>query len=211
LNIGCICPCHFSLSSLFPPHPKQLQKVSLFYIIYVYKAHWPYSSFFISIHPPLPRNTPPPQDLFYQPVHHFLIPRSVYKGVSWCISAVNMLYLVSSVPSITLPYPFLPTPYYSTPFSTNRCPLPAQMQCIWILLTLCYSLFFPSSPEFLRVVALLHVLHINVYMIMFVFVYMFIFWTYFPHGTLELLLGNQAWFSKAGGRSENTGALFIYT
>jgi hypothetical protein len=26
-----------------------------------------------------------------------------------------------------------------------------------------------------------HVLHINVYMIMFVFVHMFIFWTYLPH------------------------------
>jgi hypothetical protein len=87
--------------------------------------------------------------------------------------------LISSTPSVTLPFPF-PSPFFNS-FQYVYL-LPSQMLCIMILLTLYHALFLPSFSKFHSVVSLLHTcFHICLYMVMFVFVYMFIFWIYLPH------------------------------
>jgi hypothetical protein len=59
--------------------------------MYVYEAHQPYSLIFIvSIHPPPSHNYPPTLYLFYKSYVSFLVPELVFKGVSQCISTVNM-------------------------------------------------------------------------------------------------------------------------
>jgi hypothetical protein len=85
----------------------------------------------------------------------FLIPQSIFKVVSRCIPAVTILNYSQFYPSITLPYLF---PSYLPSFNSIQYillfPLPAEMQCISILLTI--ILFsFPYSSESHREVPLL--------------------------------------------------------
>jgi hypothetical protein len=75
------------------PHLKQLQEVPSFYFIYVYKAHQPYSLTFISsIHLPPPTSIPPTIPILWTCLW-FLISKSTFKGVSWCIPAVSVPYI----------------------------------------------------------------------------------------------------------------------
>jgi hypothetical protein len=77
-----------------------------------------------------------------------LISKSMFKGVSQCISTV------SSTPSVALPYPLPPTPHFQHLSIHNVISLPSQMLCFMIL-TLSFSFSFPSFPECHNVVPLL--------------------------------------------------------
>jgi hypothetical protein len=89
--------------------------------------------------------------------------------------------LVSSTPSISLPYSFLLTPHYSIIFNSylyilylHNCKV---FRYYWLLFS-----SFPSSPKFHRVVPVLQTYSIYKYAYYHVwFVYMFIFWLYLPH------------------------------
>jgi hypothetical protein len=95
------------LSSL-PPSPlhafshlKQLQKISLFYFIYVHKAHPSYSPSFIPfIHSSPSHKYSPHQDLFYSLSFILNSVVSVPKGSSTYLSSEYTVILVSSTPSI---------------------------------------------------------------------------------------------------------------
>jgi hypothetical protein len=85
----------------------------------------------------------------------FLIPKSVFKGVSWCIPDVNILYIGQFNPLYYSPLPFLPSPLLFNSFQHILLShLPAQIQCVSILLTI-IVFSFPSSLKFQRVVPLL--------------------------------------------------------
>jgi hypothetical protein len=109
LYAGLVHPHHHAPSSLPLAYLKQLQ-ITLLYFIYVYKVHQPYSPSFIPFrHPPSPTDT----HLFIWSILQsclILIPKSVFKGVSWWISAANTLYFVSST-SLLLSQPLsFPSP-----------------------------------------------------------------------------------------------------
>jgi hypothetical protein len=88
------------------------------------------------------------------------IPKSMFKGVSQCIPAVNIFYLGRFNPSATLPYHFPPIPsQYSTAFCTyhydiylQRCNAsqycllyhPSFFQLIWGL----KNFFVQSTPKY---------------------------------------------------------------
>jgi hypothetical protein len=117
--------------------------------------------------------------LILQSCLSLLIPKSMVKGVSQCIPAVNVLYFGPFNPMhySSLPLPSNPS-HYSTTFNTyhyilyrHRCNV---FQYCWLSL----SIFFPSSPKFHYYK---HVLHMSLCMIMFAFVHMFIFSIYLPH------------------------------
>jgi hypothetical protein len=157
--------------SIIPLSPllKQLQKVSLFYFIYVYKVHQSNSpSFILSIHPLSSNPHTPPLDLFYSPVH-FLITKSVFTGVSQYSSAVNILYLVSSTPLLlSLTLSFLAPIIQQLPvlIMSSTC-----TDVMYFDIVDYHSFPFPpplSSIEYFYYYKL--VLYINVCMIMFVFV-----------------------------------------
>jgi hypothetical protein len=102
----------------------------------------------------------------------------VFKGVSQCVPAVRILNYDLFNPLCYSPLPLSSFPHYSTAFSTypyvlylHRC---NAFQYCW----LCIILFtLPSSPNAIKKKC---VLHINLYIIMFVLVYMFIFCFYLP-------------------------------
>jgi hypothetical protein len=109
-----------------------------------------------------------------------LILKSVFKGVSHCILAVNVLTLVSSIPSVTLPYPFPPTPHYLAVVCIVVSSIYLGSSILILLTIILFS--FPSSPELHSVFPLLPTYstcrcgydHVC-------FVYMFIFCIYLPH------------------------------
>jgi hypothetical protein len=93
LYVGEIAPT-FSPSRPLPcSHLKELQEVSLFYFIQVYEVHQSYSLTLIPfIHPPPFQKYLPPTVSILQSCLLLLIFKSMFKGVSQCISAVGILY-----------------------------------------------------------------------------------------------------------------------
>jgi hypothetical protein len=76
----------------------------------------------------------------------FLIPKSVFKEVSQCISTVNILnfdqfnfHFLSLTPSI-------PPSLFNSLQYISLCPLPTEMQCISILVILYYLFSFLFPP-----------------------------------------------------------------
>jgi hypothetical protein len=80
-----------------------LQKIWLFYFVYLYEALQPYSFTFISsIHLPLPHKYPPPLHLFYSLIFHFQFPSQSSKGFLYVFVLWLYFVVVSSTSSITL-------------------------------------------------------------------------------------------------------------
>jgi hypothetical protein len=76
----------------------------------------------------------------------------MFKGVSQCIPAVNRLYLVSSTPSVTLPYPFPPIlPGFNGFQDISLCPLPVWVEVLLTIILFCFLI----SLEFHSIVPLL--------------------------------------------------------
>jgi hypothetical protein len=94
-----------------PSHLKQLQEIELFYFIYVYEDHQPYSLTFIR--PPHLAQVPPHTIL--QSCLSSLIPKLLFKRVSQYIPAVNILYFAQFHPFC---YSLLPLPFHSSLFSS---------------------------------------------------------------------------------------------
>jgi hypothetical protein len=110
-----------------------------------------------------------------------VISKLVFKGVSQCTPAVSVLYFGPFNPFHCSPLSLYLTPPLFNSFQyTSLYPPPVQMWCMSILLTLYHSLFLSLLfwvPEWFHCYKC--VLHMSVYMIMFVFVYMFIFGSVF--------------------------------
>jgi hypothetical protein len=76
----------------------------------------------------------------------------MFKGVSWCIRTVSILYFGQFN---SFPYPFPLTPIFQCYQYISLYPLPSQILYIMILLTLYHSFSCPSFPKFHSVVPLL--------------------------------------------------------
>jgi hypothetical protein len=104
----------------------------------------------------------------------------MFKGVFLSVGPLWVYFtLVHSFPSITLPYPFTSQPPFFNSFQdTFLYPLPSHLM-------LCnkaqsFSFPFPLSPSSTKKFhCYKHVLHLSLYMIKLVFVYMFIFGSIF--------------------------------
>jgi hypothetical protein len=104
------------------------------------------------LHSP-PTNTP---HHTYFAILSFFITKSIFKGVSWCIPTVHILYFGQFNSFHYSPLPFSPTSYYSTAFSTYCCILYLHpCNAFWYCLLSIILFSFPSSPEFHRIVSLL--------------------------------------------------------
>jgi hypothetical protein len=141
-----------SLSIIHPPYLKQWQKLSLFYFMYVYKfVHHIHSSLSCPCTLTLPMGTCLHRTYFT--CLSFLILKSSFKGISWCISAVNILYLVSLAIFIITPYFFPPTFHYQLSVCIIRSYVHRDVMYFHIVDSY-HSLSFPS-PEFNSIVWLL--------------------------------------------------------
>jgi hypothetical protein len=124
------------------------------------------------------------------PVSHsclsLLISKSMFKGVSWCIPSLSILYFGQFNPfhCSSLSLPFHP-PFFSSFQYMSLYHVPSQMLCIMIY---CWhfiiSFTFPSFPEFHSVVPLLQTCSLYTFVYgtwsCLVF-YMFILCLYLPH------------------------------
>jgi hypothetical protein len=105
-----------------PPTPHKTVANSFFVLYYIYVYIQSTSpiftlipSFISSIHPLL--QTPPPHRTYFTILSFIFNSKVSVQRVSWCISTVWIYcILVCSICSVTLPYQFTPTPYYSTAF-----------------------------------------------------------------------------------------------
>jgi hypothetical protein len=91
-----------------------LCSISYWYMKSIYHIPLPSSPLFTL---PFPQ-VPPPTVPILQFCISLLILKSMFKGVSWCIPAVGILYF-DSTPSIALPYPFSSHPLFSIAFSAH--------------------------------------------------------------------------------------------
>jgi hypothetical protein len=158
--------------SLIPPYLKQLKKISflhLMYVKYINNSHPPLSPLFTL----LPStSTHPFTGHILQSCLSFLIPKSVFKGVTLCISAVNVLYFGQ--------FKFL---YYS-PFSLLSRPPIVQQLSVYVSSTcidamnfdLLMIILFPFPSSLSRIAQFCyykHFLHVNVHVFTFVCVYIY--------------------------------------
>jgi hypothetical protein len=101
----------------------------------------------------------------------------MFKGISQCIPLWVFFTMVFSIPSITLPYPFTFHPHFSTAFNIH--PISSSFTDFMfynIIDALSSSFPFPHSLSSIEKFHYYkHVLYMNFYMMMLVFVYMFIF------------------------------------
>jgi hypothetical protein len=158
----------------------------LFYFIYVYEIHQPYSLTSISFIHPLPNNL---HTLYmsYSLVFHYYFQSQCSKG----FLNVSLLWvyftLVSSTPCITLPYPFASHPPFFNSFQYTSLYHPYilylqrhnVLQYCWCSIIL-FS--FPSFPKFHRVVPLL--LTCSTYEFVYdyaCFLCICLLWIYLPH------------------------------
>jgi hypothetical protein len=120
--------------------------------------------------------------MFYISILHHLSAYSLLQDFHHGISPVNILYSNQDSSHYYFSLPFHLYPLLFNSFQcVLLCLLPPQMQCISILFTiiLFFSLLSPSSLRQLHYCK--HFLYVNVYWIMFVFVYTFIFRIYIQH------------------------------
>jgi hypothetical protein len=109
--------------------------------------------------------------LHFPPASHYLTAFSTYH-YAFCLHRYEV-FLSFFYFKKFLFYCFYVYPHICTLFGS-----PPPHQNISILYTI---ILFPASSEFHSVFPLCHILPIDVYMIMFVFIYTFIFWIYLPH------------------------------
>jgi hypothetical protein len=107
----------------------------------------------------------------------------MFKGVSRCVSLCEYTLFWSLQPLVFLSLPFLPIPHYSAAFSAYLYVVYSH----YIMYSDIVDFLLLSSPFPLPSTTIKelhyckHVLHKNVYMTIFGFVYMFIFWLYLVH------------------------------
>jgi hypothetical protein len=85
----------------------------------------------------------PPIGPILQSCPSFFIPKSVFKRVSRCSSAVTILYFGQFNLLCYSPSPFPPTLYYSTAFTTYRCVF--YLHRCYVFPYCCLSFFFGYS------------------------------------------------------------------
>jgi hypothetical protein len=90
--------------------------------------------------------------------------------------------MVHSTLCITLPYPFSPIPHFK--HLSKHILISSTVTSYVLQCNLCSIILFSFhlSPSFIEHFHYYnHILHLSLYMIMLVFVYMFTFWIYLPH------------------------------
>jgi hypothetical protein len=128
-------------------HLRQLQEALSFYLLFVYKTHQPSSLTISSIHPPSSHKYPPP---------HCTVLSLITNSKGFLNVSLIWVHftLVSSIPSVFLPYPFFPPLYYSTAFNIYHYILCLSRCYVFWYYLLSHSISFPFSPELLRVLLL---------------------------------------------------------
>jgi hypothetical protein len=132
---------------VFPsnPLPSPLKAIARGYIVLFCVSLWSASTVFPHLNildSPSPSYQYP---LHTVPILHYclslLISKSMFKGVSWCIPAVSILYFCPFIPvhSSILPLPSR-LPFFSSFQYISLYPLPSQMFCIMILVF--FSFYF---------------------------------------------------------------------
>jgi hypothetical protein len=149
-----------TISPLWPPPHFTSSNCKTFHCSISYRNGSP-STMFLHLnlfHSPSPLWQVPPQTYtlpILQSYLSLLIYKSMFKGISWYIPAVNILYFGPFNPfHLLFLIPSLPSPTFFNNFQCiSLCPLPSQMLCFTILLMLSINLFsFPSFPKFHRLI-----------------------------------------------------------